>query len=302
MKKQLWLLLLTVFLLVSAVCAQDPGADDAPIKVDTVLVTLPLTVSDKLGHNVPGLKKENFAIYQNGEEQDIALFLSDEAPMNVAILLDTSLSTKKVLGKIEDAARDFIKVLRPEDKAIIVTFDDRTQFLTDLTSDRKKLSKAIGSARIAENAGSDLPNAVSRVVNNYFKTFKGRKAVIVLTDGMVTGRTISAQQTLEMLQDSDVLFYPIIFKTKFYSQTRSNAQKPLPIQIMQFLAEETAGRFYEKDAANLKEAFRSISEELKKQYLLGFYPYSSSQDKSLGHIRVAVRDRDFTIGLKKRRF
>lgn len=290
-----------IFLLINAASAQTDGEDET-IKVETVLVTLPLTVSDKLGHNVPGLKKENFAIYQDGEEQDIALFMSDEAPMNVAILLDTSFSTKKVLGKIQDAARDFLKVLRPEDKAIIVSFDDRTMFLSDLTADRKKLSKAIDSARIAENAGSDMPNAVSRVVNNYFKSFKGRKAIIVLTDGMVTGRNLSAQQTLETLQDADVLFYPIIFKSNFYSQNIASKSKPLPIQIMQFLAEETAGRFYEKEAANLKEAFRSIAEELKKQYLLGFYPYQSGQGKSLGHIRVAVKQSDFTIGLKKRRF
>lgn len=301
MKKQLWFILLAVVLLANFVSAQ-VSDDDAPIKVNTTLVTLPFTVSDKYGRNVGGLGKKDFAIYQDGEEQDIELFMSEEAPMNVAIVLDTSFSTKKVLGKIQNAARDFVKVLRPEDKGIIVTFDDRTTFLTDLTSDRKKLSKAIDDAQIAEHAGSDLPNAVANVVGKYFSTFKGRKAIIVLTDGMVTGRSITAQQTLETMQGADVVFYPIIFKTNFYSQTISNKAKPLPIQIMQFLAEETAGRFYEKDASDLDEAFKNIAEELKKQYLLGFYPYQSEQGNSLGQIRVTVRQHDYNIGLKKRRF
>lgn len=301
MKKQLWLILLSLFLLVSFAEAQTPN-DDSPIKVDTVLVTLPLTVSDKLGHNVPGLKKEDFLIYQDGDEQDIELFLNDEAPMNVAILLDTSFSTKKVLGKIQKAAREFVKVLRPEDKGLIVSFDSRTQILSDFTSDRKKLSNAIGNARIAEEAGSDMPNAVFQVVQKYFSSFEGRKAIIVLTDGMVTGRNISAQQTLETLQQSDVIFYPIIFKSNFYSQSRVNGYKSLPLQILDFLAGETAGRIYEKDAGDLQQAFESIAEELKKQYLLGFYPGSSQNGKSLGHIRVAVANQDYTIGLKKRRF
>ncbi|MGI8494601.1 MAG: VWA domain-containing protein [Pyrinomonadaceae bacterium] len=291
---------MSLFLLVNFAEAQTP-TEDAPIKVDTVLVTLPLTVSDKLGHNVPGLKKEDFVIYQDGSEQDIELFLNDEAPMNVAILLDTSFSTKKVLGKIQKAAREFVKVLRPEDRGVIVSFDDRTQFLSDFTSDRKKLSSAIDNARIAEKAGSDMPNAVSQVINKYFASFKGRKAVIVLTDGMVIGRDISAQQTLEALQQSDVIFYPIIFKSNFYSQSISNGRKSLPLQILDFLAGETAGRVYEKDAGDLKEAFEGISEELKKQYLLGFYP-GSQNGTSLGHIKVAVAHQDYTIGLKKRRF
>jgi VWFA-related protein len=309
MKKQLALLLLSLLLSAGAALAQDPTAtvavDDAPIKIDTLLLTVPLTVSDKNGHNVPGLKKENFTVFQDGQRQPIEFFFNEEAPMNVAILLDTSFSSRPVLEKIQKAAREFIKVFRPEDRGIIVSFDYRTTFLSDLTADRKKLSKAIGEVQIADRSGSDLYDAISLVTKKQFASFKGRKAIIVLSDGMVGGKNFSAQQVLDILRESDTVFYPIIFKTEFYSDERletQNKSKPLPIEMLRFLSEETTGRFYEKNAANLNEAFQNIAQELKKQYLIGFYPQNTAQGKAIGHIRIGVDQKDLTIGLKKTHF
>lgn len=292
-------LLLCFFAFSNFVKAQDPTDDDKPIKVDTLLMTIPLTVSDAKGHNVPGLKKQNFSIFQNGEEQDVVLFLNEEAPMNVAILLDTSYSTRDVLDEIQDAARDFIKILRPDDRALIVSFDNRTQILSDLTSDRKKLSRAIDQARVTNTNGSDMPDAIARVVGDYFASLKGRKAIIVLTDGQVSGRGVTAQQMLEMLQKSDVLLYPIIF-TKNSSRTTNFRSNAAPYGILKIITEETAGRFYEKEAAKLKEAFRSIAEDLKNQYLIGFYPENAETGKSLGHVRVAVDRQGYAVRAKKK--
>lgn len=292
-------LILLCFIVLSNAKAQDEN-DDAPIKVDTLLFTIPLTVSDEKGRNIPGLKKENFSIYQDGDEQEIELFFNEEAPMNVALLLDTSYSTKDVLDNIQKAARDFVKILRPQDKAVIVSFDHRTVFLSGLTSDRKLLSKAIDQAHISEVNGSEMYNAVTLVVQNYFASLKGRKAIIALTDGVVTGRGISAQQILDTLQQSDTVFYPIIFKTDFYSSKKSGTKRPPLVKFLEIFAEETAGRFYEKEATKLKEAFQSIAEELKKQYLLGFYPYNSDSGKPSGYIRVDVDRKGLTVRAKKR--
>ncbi len=303
MKRKLLLIMLSLIFLTNFVKAQEPS-DDTPIKIDTLLLTMPLVVKDKDGRNVTGLKKEDFSIIQNGDKQNIEYFFNEESPMNVAILIDTSASTKEVLDKIQKAARDFIKVLRPEDRAIIVSFDYRTLFLSELTSDKKKLSKAIEQTRIADQAGSDMNRAVVQLINNYFDSFKGRKAVIVLSDGMTLRRDISTQQTLETLQKADTLFYPIVFKTKFYAQARqraaNNNRKPLPMEMLEFLATETTGRFYEKDAANLKEAFQNIAEELKKQYLLGFYPQNTNTGYLNKNIRIMVDRKDLRVETKKR--
>ena len=304
MKKQLLFLLLSAIVLMSVVKAQENTDDDAPIKIDTLLLTMPVTVSNGNGRNIAGLRKENFSIFQDGEQQDIEYFFNEEAPMNVAILIDTSASTKQVLDKLQKAAGDFVKILRPEDKGIIVGFDNRTVFLSDLTSDKKKLSRAIEQTDVTDQAGSDMNDAVLQVVNKHFASFKGRKAVIALTDGMVTKRAVTSQQIMDALRKSDTLFYPVIFKTKSYSEAMARAaknnRKPMTIEILEILAQETAGKFYEKEAANLKEAFQSIAEELKNQYLLGFYPRNTAAGNPADDVKIEVDRKDFRVKTKKR--
>jgi Ca-activated chloride channel family protein len=272
--------------------------DNTPVKVDTLLVTIPLTVSDRKGAFIAGLKKENFTIYEGGLSQKIELFLNEEAPMNVAILLDTSYSTKDVLDNIQKAARDFVKILRPGDKAVIVSFDDRTVFLSRLESDRKILSTAIERVSVSNVNGSDMYEAIAQVTRNYFADLKGRKAIIALTDGMVTGRGISAQQTLDSLQKSDTFFYPIIFTTDALKRTRT--RKPVTVELLQIMAEDTGGKFYEKDSTKLKEAFQSIAEDLKYQYLIGFYPRNTKGGNERSRIRVAVDRENLLVGVKKK--
>lgn len=296
-------ILLTFIIFTKFTAAQEETViiDDTPIEVETLLFTIPVTVTDKTGRSITGLKKENFSIYQDGEEEDIELFLNNEAPMNVAILLDTSYSTRKVLDNIQDAAKDFIKILRPEDRALIVGFDNRTVFLSGLTSDRKILSKAVNRTNVSKANGSDMHGAVMEVINRHFRTLNGRKAIIVLTDGkVVTDRNISAQKILDSLQESDIFFYPIIFKTDYYSSARNQNRTPNQIRFLQILAEETTGKFYEKEATKLREAFRSIAEELKKQYLLGFYPENTERGDSSRQIIIKVDQKGMIVRAKKK--
>ncbi len=293
---KIFALFLLYFIVLSGSLKAQDEEDNTPVKVETLLFTIPLTVSDKKGSYIAGLKKENFTILEDGLNQKIELFMNEEAPMNVAILLDTSYSTKKVLDNIQKAARDFVRILRPEDRAVIVSFDDRTVFLTKLESDRKTLSSAIERVNVSNINGSDMYEAIAHVVENHFAALKGRKAIIALTDGMVTGREISAQQILDALHKSDTFFYPIIFKTG----SSSNKRKPVTVELLQIMAEDTGGRFYEKDSTKLKEAFQSIAEDLKKQYLLGFYPRNTETGTQRSRIRVTVDRSDFIVRTKKK--
>ena len=288
--------LLALFLLVLLwlpVKAQDEE-DNTPVKIDTLLYTIPLTVSDRKGIHVAGLKKEDFTIYEDGLAQKIELFLNEAAPMNVAILLDTSYSTRDVLDNIQKAARDFIKIIKPEDRALVVSFDERTVFLTGLESDRKTLSSAIEKVRVSNLNGSDLYDAIRRVTENHFAALKGRKAIIALTDGIVTGRETRAQQIIDLLQKNDTFFYPIIFKTDSNSARKS----PVLVEILQIMAQETGGKIYEKDSTKLKEAFRSIADDLKYQYLLGYYPRRTNTGAA--RIRVTVENEKLIVSTKKR--
>ena len=281
--------------------AQDPAEieDDTPIKVDTLLYTIPFTVSDAGGRRVAGLKKENFKILQDGEEQEIEFFLDDQSPTNIAILIDTSLSTKPVLDNIQKAARDFVKILRPEDRAIIVGFDYKTAFLSEFTSDRKQLSKAIDRIRIANQSGSAMNEAIGAIVRNYFARVKGRKAVIALTDGIITGKTLSDAQVLSQLIKSDTLLYPVIFKTATYlirDSSQPNARLVAPYESLKVLADLSAGRLYEKNSENLTEAFQDISVELKKQYVIGYYPVDTGKPR---RIRIRTDRQDLRVQTRK---
>lgn len=288
------------FFSINAQTEDPPIEDDKPINVDTLLFTIPLTVNDKTGRSFTGLKKENFKVFQDGEEQNIELFMNEEAPMNVAVLLDTSVSTKDVLGDIQKAAKDFVKILRKDDKALIAGFDNRTKFFSALTQDRKVLTKAIEQTEVNRIDGSDMYDAIDSVLKRYFNSLKGRKAIIVLTDGIVMGNKITAQATLDSMQKSDTVFYPIIFKTNFYKTKNSSSKSSNLIKTLQILTDETNGRLYEKESAKLKEAFQSIAEDLKKQYLIGFYPENSEDGKSKGLIKIEVDKKGLFVRAKKR--
>lgn len=295
------LLILSLLIGAMAVKAQIPDDDNTPIKVDTLLFTVSLTVTNQNGRHVSGLKKENFSVIQDGEKQNIDFFLNEESPMNVAILIDTSGSTKPVLDKIQSAARDFIKVFRPGDKGLVVTFDSKTSILSEFTSDKRKLSDAISRTAIAAQSGSDMNDAVFKIIKNYFEPVKGRKAIIVLTDGIVSGNEIPNYQVSNLLQQSDTFLYPIIFKTSTYFVRDSrapNAKIHLPYEPLQLMADDTLGTLYVKDAKDLNDAFRSISEDLKKQYLIGYYPQSS---RAANSVRIEVDRKNLKVKTKKTR-
>jgi Ca-activated chloride channel homolog len=286
----LCLVLLALIVFKAEIKAQDEP-DDAPIKVDTLLYTIPFTVTDANGRHVSGLKKENFSIFQDGDQQEIDFFLDDQSATNIAILIDTSVSTKPVLKDIQKAARDFVKVLRPEDKALIATFDYRTSFISELTSDHKTLTKAIDKVSIASESGSAMNEAVSRIVNTYFANVKGRKAIIVLTDGIINGKSITDAQILSGLLKTDTILYPVIFKTATYyikDTSQPNARIITPFENLKVMADLSSGRLYQKEAKNLKEAFSDISTELKKQYIVGYYPVDTGKPRK---IRIRVTDR-----------
>jgi VWFA-related protein len=187
---------------------------DEPIKLGSTLVSVPVIVSDRNGRYVSGLKTENFTLYKDGVKQQIAFFTAEEEPIHVALLLDTSKSTRNVLDEIKDRAKNFLKQLRPQDRAMIVSFDYEVHVLTGLTSERKTLERAIQNAEIGDYAGTTLHDAVYEVEQHHFKKINGRKAIILLTDGKDHGSQVSADELLEVSAESDAMIYSIFYATK----------------------------------------------------------------------------------------
>lgn len=322
------LTVLLILILTSAVFGQTPypspvltqESDDQVIRIDTQLINIPVVASDRDGRNIGGLKKENFTILEDGEQQPIEFFAGENAPMNVAILIDTSESTKSFLKNIKSAANDFVKIIRPEDRAIVLSFDFETKILSDFTSDHKDLHKGIERAEIATVSGSDMQSAIDELLHKYFSRIKGRKAIIILTDGIVGG-PISNDELLSTLAESDVMIYPILYKAKQEKlvfppaykitlpsgeeftaadiQERITQQLKKQIEFTNLLAPVTGGRVYESGSGDFKKIFQQIADELKKQYLVGVY-LQNADDGNEHDIVVRVNPKNIVIRTKRR--
>ena len=186
---------------------------DQTIKIDTTLVSVPVIVGDRQGRYIAGLKASDFTLYEDRVKQPIVFFADTEEPINVALLLDTSKSTTWALDDIKKTAQDFVKQLRPQDRAMIVSFDRDTMALCELTSDRKTLERAIGNAQIGERFGTKLRDAVNDVMKEEFRTVKGRKAIVLLTDGKDYGSEVDEQALMESAAESDTLIYSVFYRS-----------------------------------------------------------------------------------------
>jgi VWFA-related protein len=182
------------------------------VRVNTSLVTIPVSVMDRAGKYVPSIRQQEFRIWEEGVEQEIAYFATVEKPFTVALVLDTSGSTKYRLTEIQDAAIAFVNQLRAEDRVLIVSFDDSIRVLTEATSDRARLRDAIRRVRPGE--GTKLYDAVDFIINERFNRIDGRKAILLFTDGVdTTSRRASYESNARDAEELDALIYPVQYDT-----------------------------------------------------------------------------------------
>lgn len=189
-------------------------ADDADevIKVETNLVTMPVSVLDRDGRFVSGLGQKDFRIFENGVEQKVDYFQSVEQPFTVILMIDVSPSTQFQIEEIQGAAISFIDQLRPNDKVMVLAFDERVQVLSPATNDRNRLRYAVRQARFGD--GTSLYEAVDFALNQELKRIEGRKAVVLFTDGVdTTSRRANYRSTISDVEEADALFYPIRYNT-----------------------------------------------------------------------------------------
>jgi len=197
-----------------------PMADNTPVtpdengtlKMDTALVTIPVSVMDRDGKFVPSLKKRDFRIYEDGVEQDIESFNSVETPFHVTLILDTSNSTRFKFADIQDAAFAFIKQLRRDDQVMVVSFDSKVRFHCDFTSNYDELRRAVDETRVG--GSTKLYEAVDKVVDR-LEQVQGRKAIVLFTDGVDTAsRRANYRNTIEKVEESGAIVFPIKYDTE----------------------------------------------------------------------------------------
>jgi Ca-activated chloride channel family protein len=191
----------------------EPAGEDGTIKIDTTLVTIPVTVSDRNGKYIPNLTKRDFQLYEDGIEQEVSEFSAIEVPFHVVLMIDTSRSTVFRLEDIQSAAVSFVEQLRRDDKVMVVSFDDKIYVDSEFTSDRTRLRRAIYGTRTG--GGTKLYDAVDLAITERLQEVEGRKAIVLFTDGVdTTSKFSSANKTIGLVEESEILVYPIRYDTE----------------------------------------------------------------------------------------
>ena len=320
-----------IFVLICAIFAQNPlpqtgkqkpvDPEDEPIKLRTTLVQVPVIVKGTGGRYVTDLRREDFSIYENGVKQAVDFFGAVEEPFNVALLLDSSGSTAEQLEYIKAAALAFIENLRTQDKVMLVEFNDSVRVLSELTADRERLKRAV--AEIKPGEYTQVYEAVYTAVWEKFADVEGRKAVILFSDGIDTASSeIAEEDTLDaVIESEDVIVYPVRYNTRpdverkmhkrFAAQPVLNSQKSrvsyeeavreldrkyLHADEYFFELARLSGGVIERadEITDLKAAFGRIADELRRQYLLGYYPTSDKKEKDR-RITVKVSRTDAVV-------
>jgi VWFA-related protein len=290
--------------------------DDDPITLNTTLVQVPVVVSERGGRYVSDLRENEFTIFEDGVKQHIELFGSVEEPFSVALLLDSSGSTESALEQIKAAAMAFVGNLRPHDRVMVVSFNDSVEVLSELTNDTAKLASAIRNIKSGEF--TQVYEAVYTAVWERLRDVEGRKAVIMFSDGIDTASSeISLEETLDaVIECEDIIVYPIRYGTRedverkmearFRITSASNSGEPENAKLersrreldrayrsadeyLQQLADMSGGIVERADRlGDLKSAFARIADELRHQYLLGYYPTNRQKDDKSRKISVRV--------------
>lgn len=216
--------------------SQEPSAEEVDegdvVRVETQLVSVPAVVTNSAGRPVPGLRAENFLLFENGQQQKISNFATTEAPFEIALLLDTSGSTRVDIGLIRQAANAFIDALRPGDRVAIVGFNTarqgqtvaaKVEVLSKLTDDRKLLRTAIDN--LGSSNGTPFYDALERIVSEVFHEaprdeVRGRRAVVALTDGVDSTSNSDFQTARSRLSRAGVACYFIQVNTEDFVEDR----------------------------------------------------------------------------------
>ena len=187
--------------------------EDEVVKVETNLVTMPVSVIDREGRFISGLRQQDFRIFENGVEQKVDYFQSIEQPFTVILMIDVSPSTQWQIEDIQQAAITFVNQLRVNDRVEVIAFDDHFHLLSPPTNNRSQLRSAIQRAELGD--GTSLYEAVDNVITRELTKIQGRKAVVLFTDGVdTTSRRANYQSTVADVEEADALFYPIRYNTQ----------------------------------------------------------------------------------------
>ena len=275
------LFFLFLVLAAAAAVAQEPSTT---LKVDVKLVNVFVTVTDEHGAPMGRLNKDNFKLNEDGKEQKIAVFDKESAmPLSIVLAVDTSLSTRKDLPLELASGRKFAKtILRPQDGLAVFQFSEIVNEVVPFTADLKSIDHGIDKMRLGSaTALYDALFLGSRALEKR----QGRKVMVVITDGGDTASKVDYHDAVRAAQEAEAIVYSIIVVPVEANAGRDLGGEHALVQI----SEDTGGKhYYASSLPQLDDAFRQISDELRTQYLLAYYPSQRLSDSDFRRIAVSV--------------
>jgi len=305
------------FLLVAGAFAQQDPA--LKIREEVSLVTLTATVTDQQGQHIAGLKKEDFKVYEDNTLQEIAVFESQELPVSIGILFDTSGSMEDKLEDVKDAVKHFADTVNPRDDIFLIRFASDVDLVLDSTDDRKRLYRAVD--RLEAQGSTSLYEAVAEALARIRYGKHSKKAILIITDGKDTDSRISLDEALTLARRSEVLVYAlgighsgsapgwflggILGGHGHRAKGVYGGEDDVDRNVLDALAVVTGGRSYYIEEAHSKGVDRidiaceEVSAELRRQYLLGYYPANKAKDGNYRSIRLETRDPNYIVRSRK---
>jgi Ca-activated chloride channel homolog len=307
----------------------EPEDQEQVIKLATQQVTVPVIVTDGFGNFITGLKKNDFVLREDGELQEIDQFDDERSPFNVALLVDLSLSTKNKLDDIKKTAIDFVKLLQPRDRVLVVAFDERVQFINDFTGDQKQLERSIKSLKTSYL--TSIYDAIDLTVREKLLKTPGRKAMVVLSDGVDTGsKRATYDSVLELITRTGIVSYSVRYETRndggkknikpddlpklgvpfinrfanplqaqpsgVYQKQRPKDRDLVGIEFLRELAERSGARYLRSESAiGTSYALALVANEIRNQYTLAYSPSNLAEDGKFRQITVDLKRNDVLV-------
>jgi Ca-activated chloride channel family protein len=290
-----------------------PAKDDIEVlKVDTSLVTVNASVLDRDNRYISNLSKESFTVYEEGLKQQLSFFATVDEPFTVALIIDVSGSVRFKLDAILTAANSFVDQLRPDDKIMVITFASGIREIVKASSSADLKGRGIAVTPLPDPR-TLMYDAVVFTLRERLNLLRGRKAIVLLTDGISENGEATYDSSIREAEESGTLVYSIQFETykdtAGYSRGHPRANQVAYLnkfhykkgtRYLEELARKSGGRSYQADGvSDFSQAFAAIVKELSSQYSLGYYPRPLPQPGGRRRIKVVVTHPNVAVRARK---
>lgn len=268
--------------------SNEPTVDSRPtnIKINSTLVLINVTVMDPLNRFVTGLEKEHFRLFEDKVEQEITQFSSEDAPISIGLVFDTSGSMGSKLQKSRQAAAEFFKTANPSDEFFLVQFNDRPELAQAFTTDTNSLQNVLTFTQ--SKGRTALLDAVYLAMHEMKKARNPRKALLIISDGGDNSSRYTETEIKNEVREADVQIYAIGIFESGTSRGRTPEEAAGP-GLLNELSEQTGGREYAvENPSELPDIAAKIGIELRNQYILGYTPKNKERDGKYRKVQVKL--------------